>query len=296
MRGVISAAMVSALEGLGLLNVFDVIYGSSAGAMNAAFFVAGQAAFGTTIYYENINNRRFINFVRAAVGRPVVNLDFLVWDVMRRAKMLDARRVVQDGRLRVVATNANTADAEIVPYQDDESLLHAMRASATMPVMAGRAYGYRGVSYFDASLSSPIPVDVAEREGATHVLALLTRPRGVEKGGLSRFESCWVVPRLRRYSDRLAARCLEAPRRYGDIVAAVQSGIGPAGRAVVLGLQPPPPALGKLERRRASLVAAAVGGVRSVLDVFAPHDLREPGELLLRACFETRRGRLQPAQ
>src|SRR5437762_13550 len=56
MRGVVSAGMVTALEYLQLLNVFDSVYGSSAGAFNGAFFVANQAAYGTTIYYENINN------------------------------------------------------------------------------------------------------------------------------------------------------------------------------------------------------------------------------------------------
>src|SRR5262245_49099238 len=122
MRGVVSGAMVAALEGLGLLDVFDVIYGSSAGAMNAAFFVAGQAAFGTTIYYENINNRRFINLARPAVGRPVLNLDFLVWDVMCRDKALDSAQVVRDGRLKIVATNAQTAAADVLGYHDHESL------------------------------------------------------------------------------------------------------------------------------------------------------------------------------
>ena len=62
MRGVISAGMVVALEQLGCSRCFDAVYGSSAGAINGAFFVAGQAGLGTTIYYENINHREFIDF------------------------------------------------------------------------------------------------------------------------------------------------------------------------------------------------------------------------------------------
>ena len=53
MRGIVSAGMVTALEHLALRDVFDAVYGASAGAMNGAYFVAGQAAYGTTIYYEN---------------------------------------------------------------------------------------------------------------------------------------------------------------------------------------------------------------------------------------------------
>src|SRR5579871_2481947 len=55
MRGVVSAGMVSALEELGLVTAFDAVYGSSAGAINAAYFLAGQARLGTTIYFEDIN-------------------------------------------------------------------------------------------------------------------------------------------------------------------------------------------------------------------------------------------------
>jgi predicted acylesterase/phospholipase RssA len=53
MRGVVSAGMVSALEELGLGEAFDAVYGSSAGAINTAYFLAGQAAFGTAIYADS---------------------------------------------------------------------------------------------------------------------------------------------------------------------------------------------------------------------------------------------------
>ena len=66
MRGVISAGMVSALEDLGYVHAFDAVYGASAGAINAAYFLAGQARLGTTIYHEDINNRQFIDLRRRA--------------------------------------------------------------------------------------------------------------------------------------------------------------------------------------------------------------------------------------
>lgn len=42
MRGVVSGAMLMGLRALGLTNAFDAIYGASAGAMGAAYFVSGQ--------------------------------------------------------------------------------------------------------------------------------------------------------------------------------------------------------------------------------------------------------------
>src|SRR5579884_4151607 len=60
MRGVISCASLMALEELGLTDVFDEVYGASAGAVNAAYFLAGQAAYATSIYYQKINNTRYL--------------------------------------------------------------------------------------------------------------------------------------------------------------------------------------------------------------------------------------------
>lgn len=42
MRGVVSGAMLMGLRALGLTNAFDAVYGASAGAMGAAYFVSGQ--------------------------------------------------------------------------------------------------------------------------------------------------------------------------------------------------------------------------------------------------------------
>lgn len=86
MRGVVSAGMVTALQYLQLTNCFDVIYGTSAGAINGANFHAGQAPYGTNIYYQNINNTRFINLRRFFTRRPVMSLEYLFEHVAVRKK------------------------------------------------------------------------------------------------------------------------------------------------------------------------------------------------------------------
>lgn len=42
MQGIISAAMCLQLSRLGLKNTLDAVYGASAGAINGAYFIAGQ--------------------------------------------------------------------------------------------------------------------------------------------------------------------------------------------------------------------------------------------------------------
>lgn len=62
MRGCISGAMLMALHELGVSEVFDVVYGASAGAINATYFLSGQR-YGLRIYSEDLTQgTAFLNF------------------------------------------------------------------------------------------------------------------------------------------------------------------------------------------------------------------------------------------
>jgi predicted patatin/cPLA2 family phospholipase len=270
MRGVVSAGMVSALEALGLTHAFDAVYGSSAGALNAAYFLAGQAAVGTTIYYEDINNLQFINMRRPLVGRPIVNLRFLLDDVALRRKPLDTAKVLSSpSPLAVLATDTTTGECVVLrEFPDAASLLNAMRASATMPIIAGLPVAYNNGQYFDASLTEPIPVPSAEADGHTHILVLLTRPADVTHA-VTAFDRVFVLPKLRRISPDLAAKYVERGGPYSSLLSQIALGTGPRRHAHVLGIRPRPPVVSKLERRGAVLRNGAKAGYDAVLEAFA---------------------------
>jgi predicted patatin/cPLA2 family phospholipase len=268
MRGVISAGMVSALEHLGLTNAFDTVYGSSAGAINAAYFLAGQAAVGTTIYYEDINNSRFINPWRAVNGRPIVDLGFLIDDVAVRRKPLEVARVLAaPSPLSVIATDAATGRRVILRnFATARELFDAMRAGATMPIVAGHPAAFGAGTYYDASLTEPIPVPTAEAEGHTHVLALLTRP-GVMRSRPSSFDRWFVNPRLRKLSPALATQYMNRAAPYSALITCLEEGKGPGGQATVLCVRAPI-VIPKLERSRDVLMEGAKRGFDSVVALF----------------------------
>lgn len=279
MRGVISAGMVAALEVLGLTHAFDAVYGSSAGAINAAYFLAGQAGLGSTIYYEDINNRRFINFGRAARGRAILDLGFLLDDVAVHRKRLQVGRVVSASSPLVVLATDVDAEAPVAlrGFADGPALLGALRASSTMPIVAGGPWPYGGRRLLDASLSEPIPVGQAETDGHTHILALLTRP-GMMSSRPSTFDRLFVAPRLRRLSPALADRYLDRAVPYAQVTRAIDAGTGPAGRASVLGLRPEGAGIGRLERRSDVLRAGAALGYETVMRTFGlPETDARPG-------------------
>lgn len=269
MRGVVSAGMVWALEDLGYTRAFDAIYGSSAGAVNAAYFLAGQAGLGTSIYFEDINNRSFIDLSRALRGQPIVNLEFLLDDVARRRKPLAVGRVLESiTPLSILATDVDSRSS--VAFDDFVTaarLFGALRAGATMPVVAGGPFEYEGRRLLDASLSEPIPLPTAESGGHTHVIALLTRG-GAMTDRPSAFDRYFVGPRLRRISPDLALRYLARSGPYSAVVDAIDAGTGLSGRATVLGVRVDDLHVSKLETRRDVLFQAARRGYDVAMSVF----------------------------
>jgi len=270
MRGVVSAGMVIGLERLGLLDVFDDVYGSSAGALNGAYFVGGKAVLGTSIYSEEINNRRFISPWRMA-WRPAVDIDFLVDRVLRVSKPLPIARILASPiALHVIVTDVATArPRSISSWRDGESLLRTLRGGATMPVLAGPPFEVDGMRLWDpAFFEESVPVAPADAEGATHILVLLTRPAGIRRPKLSPFERFYVVPAIRRVSPALAEAYAKRDAAYERVMNQIESG-RTAGGAHILALRPGGPRVSKLERDRQRLVAAAQDGIRAIEDVFA---------------------------
>jgi len=109
MRGVISCAALLGLEELGMTQVFDEVYGASAGALNAAYFLARQAALATTIYYQKINNTRFI---RRLWHRRIVDIDDLFDSIIAREWPLRVDKVLASrSELFIAIADARTGES-----------------------------------------------------------------------------------------------------------------------------------------------------------------------------------------
>jgi predicted patatin/cPLA2 family phospholipase len=175
MRGIRSAGGLLALEAMGLTGVFDDVYACSAGAVNACYFLAGQAAYGTTIYYQNINNRRFIHHLRF---RKILDLDFLFDQVLVHQKPLLVSKVLNGpSRLFVSVTDVDTGSARLIHAQESNvPLLALIKASSAIPVVYNEPVLIDGRRCIDGGVSNPIPLSNAIAHGCTHILVLLTRP------------------------------------------------------------------------------------------------------------------------
>jgi predicted patatin/cPLA2 family phospholipase len=176
MRGAVTAGMCLALEEAGMLPSFDRIYGCSSGALAACFAAAGQAAQWATSF-EHAASREFIDPRRVLRRQPVLDLDHLFERVIARHLPLSAAGLAHGPDLRVVAVAERDATLRVLTgFADPADALAAVRASCTIPLLAGAPARYRGEVLVDGGLLEPIPYRSARREGATHVLVLRSRP------------------------------------------------------------------------------------------------------------------------
>lgn len=180
MRGIVGVSMAAELQREGFLNAIDSVHGSSAGACAAAYFASGQSDDGVRIYLEDINNRRFIDPWRVLRGKPILDKDFLVDEVMQYIKPLQVSGILSSpGLLNVVVTEVKSGKPIFYDrYRDAAHLYNVIRGSICLPIIAGHSVKLDGVSVFDGGLTQQIAIDSALRQGATHVLVLVTRKAG----------------------------------------------------------------------------------------------------------------------
>lgn len=181
MRGAVSGGMALALGELGLTGAFDAAYGASAGALNALWLVSNRVMEGIPTWVDRSWNRELISRRRMLTGRPIVDIRGLIEHRYEQLSPgLFAAALGARTELHPLATSVSTGAAvDLHPaITDPVSLARAVRASATLPLLAGAPVAVGPERYLDAGLTAAIPVQAAVADGATHILVLRSRLEG----------------------------------------------------------------------------------------------------------------------
>ena len=243
LRGVVSAAMLTALEDLGYKDVFDVIYACSSGAINAAYFIVGETWYPTSIYFEDLVNKEFLDFRRVFRRQSIMNLPFAMDEIVGRKKPLNYPAVLASPipfHIMITDVDAMTTRAPS-EFHSQQDLYQALQASMWLPLAARGTARFRDYNAIDGGVLTAHPFMVAEAdETVTHVLSLSTRPMGSMRGGTSAMNR-FVGFRLDRTRKGLGSRYVEAVRTYKAARSRVEAErTRPARSPAVLDLAPLP--------------------------------------------------------
>lgn len=186
MRGIYSMAALMAIEDMGLYNSFDKVYGSSAGALNGAYFLAGQSKTGVSVYLDDISNKKFIDFLRL---QKIVDIDYLVDEVIKSRKRLNVDKLFESSsELQMILFNYYTANSEVFTNrQSNYDFLEAIRATAALPILYNRNVKVRDQYYIDGGIEDGVPLFRAIEDGCTDIIVILTRPTSFRRNALSLF-------------------------------------------------------------------------------------------------------------
>ncbi len=285
MRAVVSSGMLLALEQLGFGDAFDLVIGTSAGALASAFFVASQATEGSVLFYTDLTTAPFLDKRNALKRRKAIDLDYLL-DTASRRRGLEYSKL-RESDIEFWATVCPVEETNPIHRLriegDNDRIGAILKASAALPVLAGPSRYVDGNAYVDGGLSEQIPWRSAMDLGATHILVLPSRSVDeVEEAGRMSFVEKFATTRIvgSLHGDRVADLVGELPDSAanqalsllaidnGSATALDGSGQAWTGNLELIDIASDVPVPARLETKRPVLVDGLIGGAQSTLDHF----------------------------
>jgi NTE family protein len=169
-RGFAHIGVIKMLEAHGI--VPDYVVGTSAGAVVGSLYAAGHDAFAMQKIGQQLDEKVFADWTLS--GRGLLKGEALQEFINQQVGKRPLEKMTKP--FGVVATDLNSGE-RIVFRTGDTGL--AVRASAAVPGVFQPAQ-FRGRSYVDGGLTSPIPVQAAREMGADVVIAvdISAKPEG----------------------------------------------------------------------------------------------------------------------
>jgi predicted acylesterase/phospholipase RssA len=155
MSGAVSGGMCLFLEQGGHTRVFDHIYGCSSGALNGSYTALGQAAEGLDNYREM--SGRLLRPGALFRGQAPLALDHLFDDIIASKRPLRlGREATPQFSALVLSADSYQLQARN-DYHSGPQLAELVKASCTMPLLAGGPASYKQEPLFDGGLVESIP-------------------------------------------------------------------------------------------------------------------------------------------
>lgn len=241
-RAAYSAGMALALDEAGLTDAFDHVYGTSGGALNAAWLLTGEAQRWMRSWaWPEVAAARITDPRRILRGGPVVDLRRLVHHVYESITPMDFDAILANPiGFHPMATDARTGTGvDLASYVTDRhSLQTALRATSCLPLLAGRPVRLGGRTYVDGGLSEGVPYRTALADGATHVLVLRTRRADQYAEPPSRLERALLAPYFLRHGWQAGRAHVDRHRTYAaDDLHLAESSVAPI--ATLVEVRPP---------------------------------------------------------
>ena len=180
MRGVFGAGVAMAFEKNDFYPRISAIYGSSAGAMTGAYFLARQTELGASIYYEDLGEKfisrkdffigvwqrfqdEFIKTVPKNKLHDALDIEYLM-SVVKNKKHLDTQKIItQDIPLNVKLFDLDTHTIEYIDVRRPD-ILEILKAGVNVFPYVHECSVINGKRYIDAANMDIIGLDLLRQK------------------------------------------------------------------------------------------------------------------------------------
>lgn len=185
---------------------FDVVAGTSAGALLAAAFLSGQPGRSLRVLRHPDCQAAFGRIGEFLRGGDLVDLDGL-YEAAERLDPLDIQALVdQPSRFLVTVTDVETGQGSLIEPEREE-VVEALIATSALPIAVREPRSLRGKRWLDGGIAVPIPIQQVIDLGATEVLVVRTREQSYRNSGTSgRLAAAWFDRRWPALADALRVR------------------------------------------------------------------------------------------
>jgi predicted patatin/cPLA2 family phospholipase len=200
MRGIFLTGVLQAFRDRGYLP-FELIIGSSAGALTGTAYAADQIWLARDAFFSELLSAQFIrmrNILRPE--KHILNLDWMVNHIVMGEDPLDLRRLrLAACPVLITATRIRENEVPDTIYLSTKTdhIPTALKATAAIPFFYRGFVRYKDQMLLDGGLLDPVPYEKALSLGyqEEEILTVLTRPKGYRK----KQESFWVTALYETY-------------------------------------------------------------------------------------------------
>ncbi|MBM7051135.1 MULTISPECIES: patatin family protein [unclassified Rothia (in: high G+C Gram-positive bacteria)] len=224
-RAAYGGGMVGVLEELGYLNVFDAVYGTSAGALNAAWFLCERANANMHGWWDPESMKAAIKISNFFRGKPVVDGDLLIDHVYVNVTEMGFEEVLSSPiEYHPIATDADTGEntdlASLI--QDLNSLKRAMKSTARIPLLSGLPVELAERRFIDGGMTENVPIETALAQGATHVLVIRTKAPSTELATTNKYTQAVIARWLAKHAPGAVSAWEARNRRKQELEVLLQ--------------------------------------------------------------------------
>jgi predicted patatin/cPLA2 family phospholipase len=192
MRGIFLVGVLQAFAERGYFP-WKLVIGSSAGALTAAAYIAGQIYLARDAFFTKLLSNKFIHYSNIfKQDKHILDLDWMIDTIINSREKLDIKKMRQSCPLLITATivHEDLPPETIFLNSKKDDPLVALKATAALPYLYRGFVRYQEQLLLDGGLLVPVPYQKALSLGYREedILVVLTRPKGYRK----KEESFWI--------------------------------------------------------------------------------------------------------